>query len=144
MTCQPGRMFVLGVTSASLGTLQPDEHLQPEKRKVGSSTLPLTTDYLASELGRRAAAHAVSVPLTDRDIPPVTLIRRLLSHADRTLSRHGWVRIRPCRRSRPDDQARASASDLDGRCVSDHPEPERSRAQAHRSLWSAPRLFVSV
>jgi hypothetical protein len=61
---------------------------QPEKRKVGSSTLPLTTSFgLAfSALTSANADCALSCLLlsSDHDCPCVTVVGRPLSHADRT------------------------------------------------------------
>ncbi|MFZ0002273.1 MAG: hypothetical protein WAK76_22500 [Trebonia sp.] len=60
----------------------------PEKRKVGSSTLPLTTSFrlVSSTLTRENANWALSCPQlsTDHDFPCVTVVGRSLSHADRT------------------------------------------------------------
>ena len=64
----------------------------PEKRKVGSSTLPLTTSCgpVSSALTR---ANAYSVlwclqPPSDHDCPCVTMVGRSLSHTDRTPCLH--------------------------------------------------------
>lgn len=60
----------------------------PEKRKVGSSTLPLTTSFglLSSALTRANANWVLSCPQlsSDHDCPCVTVVGRSLSHADRT------------------------------------------------------------
>jgi hypothetical protein len=61
---------------------------QPEKRKVGSSTLPLTTSFglVCSALTSENADWALSCqpPSSDHDYPCVTMVGRSLSHADRT------------------------------------------------------------
>ena len=60
---------------------------QPEKRKVGSSTLPLTTSFglVSSVLTSANADWALSCsqPSSDHDCPCVTVVGRSLSHADR-------------------------------------------------------------
>jgi hypothetical protein len=79
---------------------KPDVAL-PEKRKVGSSTLPLTTSFgLASgALTSVNADLALSrlQPSSDRDCPCVAVVGRLLSHADRTLRVRAsrWPPLRP-------------------------------------------------
>jgi hypothetical protein len=59
-----------------------------EKRKVGSSTLPLTTNFglVYGALTSADADGALSrLPLSsDHDCPCVTVVGRSLSHADRT------------------------------------------------------------
>ena len=64
------------------------ETRQPEKRKVGSSTLPLTTSFglVSSALTSANADLALSClqPPSDHDCPCVTVVGRPLSHADRT------------------------------------------------------------
>ena len=61
---------------------------QPEKRKVGSSTLPLTTSFglVSSALTSANADWALPClqPSSDHDCPCVTVVGRSLSHADRT------------------------------------------------------------
>ena len=68
-------------------TGMPDVTL-PEKRKVGSSTLPLTTSsgQVSSALISANAAPALSClqPPSAHDCPCVTVVGRSLSHADRT------------------------------------------------------------
>ena len=63
---------------------------QPEKRKVGSSALPLTTSsrLVSSALNSTSAdwAHWCLQSSSDHDCPCVTLVGRSLSHADRTSS----------------------------------------------------------
>src|ERR1700729_675547 len=60
----------------------------PEKRKLGSSTLPLTTSFrlVSSALTRENANWALSCPQlsSDHDFPCVTVVGGSLSHADRT------------------------------------------------------------
>ena len=59
----------------------------PEKRKVGSSTLPLTTSFRQVFVVTRGnASWALSCPQlsSDHDYPCVTVVGRPLSHADRT------------------------------------------------------------
>jgi hypothetical protein len=59
---------------------------QPEKRKVGTSTLPLTTSFglVPSALTSANADLALSClqPPSDHDYPYVTVVGRSLSHAD--------------------------------------------------------------
>ena len=59
----------------------------PEKWKVGSSTLPLTTSFrlVPSALTSTNAAWVLSCsqPSSDHDYPSVTVVGRLLSHVDR-------------------------------------------------------------
>ena len=61
---------------------------RPEKRKVGSSTLPLTTSFgpVSSALTSAIADLVLSrlQPPSDHDCPCVTVVGRPLSHADRT------------------------------------------------------------
>jgi hypothetical protein len=61
---------------------------QPEKRKVGSSTLPLTTSsrLVCSVLTSANADQVLSrlQRLSDHDCPCVTVVGRSLSHVDRT------------------------------------------------------------
>ena len=61
---------------------------QTEKRKVGSSTLPLTTSFgrVSSALTSANADWALPrlQPPSDHDCPCVTVVGRSLSHADRT------------------------------------------------------------
>jgi hypothetical protein len=72
--------------------LRPEAKMQdlvlPEKRKVGSSTLPLTTSFgpVSSALTSANAYWALSRlrPSSDHDCPCVTVVSRSLSHADRT------------------------------------------------------------
>src|SRR5690348_2157852 len=63
-----------------------------EKRKVGSSTLPLTTSFrLASSALTSADAFRAFFcprPSSDYDCPCVTVVRRSLSHEDRTPGLH--------------------------------------------------------
>jgi len=59
-----------------------------EKRKVGGSTPPLTTSYglvlvALTSANAEWALSRVQSP-SDHDCPPVTVVGRLLSHADRT------------------------------------------------------------
>ena len=74
---------------------------QPEKRKVGSSTLPLTTSsgQVLSALISANAAPALSClqQPSAHDGPCVTVVGRSLSHADRTprLSAPGSPPLRP-------------------------------------------------
>ncbi len=60
----------------------------PEKRKVDSSILSLTTSFgqVSSALTSANADWALSYlrPSTDHDCPCVTVVSRSLSHADRT------------------------------------------------------------
>jgi hypothetical protein len=61
---------------------------QPEKRKVGSSTLPLTTSSglvssALTSVNADSALPCLSLP-SDYDCPCVPVIGRSLSHADRT------------------------------------------------------------
>ena len=83
---------------------------QPEKRKVGSSTLPLTTSFgqVSSALTSANADQALSYPQpsSDHDCPCVAVVGRSLSHADRTscLRAPGSRPLRPeltMRRGRP-------------------------------------------
>src|SRR5690242_7612248 len=73
----------------------------PEKRKVGSSTLPLTTSFglVSGALTSVNAELALSrlQPSSDRDRPCVAVVGRLLSHADRTLRIRAsrWPPLRP-------------------------------------------------
>ena len=75
-----------------LHPLQPQAQLPdaslPEKRKVGSSTLPLTTSFghISSALTSVNADSALLClqPPSDHDCPCVTVVGRSLSHADRT------------------------------------------------------------
>jgi len=59
-----------------------------EKRKVGSSTLPLTTSFWTSSSALTSANTDCALPclqpLSDHDCPCVTVIGRSPSHADRT------------------------------------------------------------
>ena len=79
-----------------LRSLQPEAGMSdvalPEKRKVGSSTLPLTTSsgLVSSALTSANADWALSClqPPSDHDCPYVTVIGRSLSHADRTPCLH--------------------------------------------------------
>ena len=73
---------------------------QPEKRKVGSSTLPLTTSSgrvpsALTSVNADWALPCASVP-SDHDCPYVTVVGRSLSHADRT-PRLGAPGSRPLR-----------------------------------------------
>jgi hypothetical protein len=74
---------------------------QSEKRKVGSSTLPLTTSFrLVSSAVTSADAYWASscpCPLSDHDCPCVTVVSLSLSHVDRTPCLHapGLGRLRP-------------------------------------------------
>jgi hypothetical protein len=65
-----------------------DDQNSPEKRKVGSSTLPLTTSFglVSSALTSANAYWALSClqASSDHDCPCVTVVVRVLSHADRT------------------------------------------------------------
>jgi hypothetical protein len=62
--------------------------LLPEKRKVGSSTLPLTTSFglVSSALTSANAEWSLSrlSPSNDHECPCVTVVGHSLSHADRT------------------------------------------------------------
>ena len=84
---EPRRGFCACKRSVVLGR----DVCQPEKRKVGSSTLPLTTSFglVSSALTSANAYLALSCPqpLSDHDCPCVTVVSRLLSHADRTSCR---------------------------------------------------------
>jgi hypothetical protein len=86
----------------------PRQARQPEKRTVGSSTLPLTTSFgqVSSALISANADPALSYPQpsSDHDYPCVTVVGRSLSHADRT-----WRLCAP---------RIAASSDLDGVCIS--------------------------
>jgi hypothetical protein len=72
----------------------------PEKRKVGSSILPLTTisGPVPSALNSTNANWTLSrlSPRSNHDWPYVTVVGRSLSHADRT-SCHGAAGSRPLR-----------------------------------------------
>jgi len=61
---------------------------QPEKRKVDSSVLSLTTSFglVSSALTGADADWALSrlLPPSDHDCPHVTVVGRSLSHVDRT------------------------------------------------------------
>ena len=65
---------------------------QPEKRKVGSSTLPLTTSFgLVSSALTSANVHWAlwcPQPPSDHDCPCVTMVGRPLTHVDRTSRLH--------------------------------------------------------
>ena len=64
----------------------------PEKRKVGSSTLPLTTSFRRVSSALTSAntyrVPACTRPSSDHDCPCVTVISCSLSHADRTPRLH--------------------------------------------------------
>jgi hypothetical protein len=81
----------------------------PEKRKVGSSTLPLTTSsgHVSSALISINAdpACSCSQPSSDHDYPCVTVVGRSLSHADRT----PLLRARELRPPRPELAVQLSA-----------------------------------
>jgi len=61
---------------------------QPEKRKVGGPTPPLTTIQLATDEALTSANTDCTFPClsqsSDHDYPYVTAVGRSLSHADRT------------------------------------------------------------
>jgi hypothetical protein len=61
----------------------------PEKRKVGSSTLPLTTDTQCTDVRKRDLGRPRQIPASDRYGPYVTATRRALSHGNRTKLRGG-------------------------------------------------------
>ena len=108
----PGRWHHIGLTAEEKRSLA-EPHLartiilstpglarKPEKQKVGSSTLPLTTSFglASSALTSASVDSALSClqPPSDHDCPCVTVIRRSLSHADRT-SRRSAPGSRPLR-----------------------------------------------
>jgi hypothetical protein len=78
-----------------------EEERPPEKRKVDSSILSLTTScgLVSSTLTSANAYSALSCPKpsSDYDCPCVTVVGRSLSHADRTscLGAHGSRPLRP-------------------------------------------------
>jgi len=59
------------------------------KAKVGSSILPWPPLCAGVELGRCVAEHPGSGSLTDRDVPPATVIRRRMS-GDARQSSANW------------------------------------------------------
>ena len=78
-----------------------DGQISPEKRKVGSSTLPLTTSFGLVSNALTSANTVGALPClslsSDHDCPRVTVVGRSLSHADRTprLSAPGSRPLRP-------------------------------------------------
>ena len=85
-----------GGMAAACGIFQPAEVTVPEKRKVGSSILPLTTRFglVSSALTSANAGWAFSwlQPSSDHDCLCVTVVGRSLSHADRSSASRGRVR----------------------------------------------------
>ena len=85
-----GRLLV-GATEEEAESRRLVAVAQPEKRKVGSSTLPLTTSFgrLPSALTSTDADWALSYlqPSSNHNCPCVTVVGRSLSHADRTSRR---------------------------------------------------------
>ena len=110
----PGSLPRLAVAKArgtrSLSSRRPRANHSPEKRKVGSSILSLTTSCgLVSSAPTSANADwALSSLLrsSDHDCPCVTVVGRSLSHADRT----------PCLRS-PDSRAASAPGTFPLRCA---------------------------